>query len=636
MYLSQELIQKAIEEIKSIHSFYGIDFLAAKSAGLPIGQTISVSMDSVVREHMDKYFKPFAQSERYYRYYKPPKNNKWWTAKYPGSGSQSSRTRGHFSEAFIHDTKNQPRLWGWQPNYLDVLESQLPKSQKIPVFYLAVWLFRQHEWAQSAMESDIVQKFISEFNISHEELERLFDASIPSTIGDMVIFSEEPISAQTLIPQIGIPPDLPEEGGGILSYLQLQHVGPSQSLTFEPGKRLNLITGDNGLGKTFLLDTSWWALTGEWIDYPADPVDQASQNPLITYRISGEYTESSLISVKYDRETFSWPIPTDSQAIPSLLVYAQADNSFAVWDPAPRSRTGITRNNSALHLFKFSPEDVWFGLEDRESRRSISEGLLRDWVTWQRTRADEFNILTRVMKHLSPNDLGEFEPGQPIRVANESRMIPTLSLPYGDVAIIYTSEGMKRVISLAYLLVWAWNEHKIYSEQAGQEPQRRMVIIIDEIEAHLHPKWQRVILPALMSVQAELSKQLEVQFLVATHSPLVMASAEPVFDTDTDKIFNLDLVDQNFFQQKVILKEVPFVRYGVVDSWLTSDVFELSQPRNSLAESAVEDAKRIQLQDEPDQKVIREIHERLVQYLAADDDFWPRWLFFAEQNGVEV
>ena len=28
--------------------------------------------------------------------------------------------------------------------------------------------------------------------------------------------------------------------------------------------RVNLITGDNGLGKSFLLDSAWWVLTGAW------------------------------------------------------------------------------------------------------------------------------------------------------------------------------------------------------------------------------------------------------------------------------------------------------------------------------------------------------------------------------------
>jgi DNA repair exonuclease SbcCD ATPase subunit len=46
--------------------------------------------------------------------------------------------------------------------------------------------------------------------------------------------------------------------------LRLKNVGPASSMTLEFGDRLNLITGDNGLGKSFLLDIMWWSLTRKW------------------------------------------------------------------------------------------------------------------------------------------------------------------------------------------------------------------------------------------------------------------------------------------------------------------------------------------------------------------------------------
>ena len=46
--------------------------------------------------------------------------------------------------------------------------------------------------------------------------------------------------------------------------LRLKHVGPASSMVLDFGDRLNLITGDNGLGKSFLLDIMWWSLTRKW------------------------------------------------------------------------------------------------------------------------------------------------------------------------------------------------------------------------------------------------------------------------------------------------------------------------------------------------------------------------------------
>ncbi|WVM93026.1 ATP-binding protein [Halopseudomonas pachastrellae] len=50
----------------------------------------------------------------------------------------------------------------------------------------------------------------------------------------------------------------------MLKQLKLTNVGPAPLMELEFGERLNLITGDNGLGKSFLLDIAWWALTGKW------------------------------------------------------------------------------------------------------------------------------------------------------------------------------------------------------------------------------------------------------------------------------------------------------------------------------------------------------------------------------------
>lgn len=50
----------------------------------------------------------------------------------------------------------------------------------------------------------------------------------------------------------------------MLTNLVLDGVGPAKHLEAAFSERLNLITGDNGLGKSFLLDVAWFALTRTW------------------------------------------------------------------------------------------------------------------------------------------------------------------------------------------------------------------------------------------------------------------------------------------------------------------------------------------------------------------------------------
>ena len=125
--------------------------------------------------------------------------------------------------------------------------------------------------------------------------------------------------------------------------------------------------------------------------------------------------------------------------------------------------------------------------------------------------------------------------------------------------------------------------------------------------------------------------------IAATHSPLVMASIEPFFDVQKDKIFHIDLVHKNGAGMEVSVTNPDFVLYGSVNSWLRSEVFELKQARSIAAEKAIEDAKMLQLhRDNVLRSDVEEVSGRLMQYLSAHDEFWPRWTYFAEQYGVEL
>lgn len=50
----------------------------------------------------------------------------------------------------------------------------------------------------------------------------------------------------------------------MLKHLKLTNVGPSSEMEIDFGERLNLLTDDNGLGKSFLLDIAWWCMTRKW------------------------------------------------------------------------------------------------------------------------------------------------------------------------------------------------------------------------------------------------------------------------------------------------------------------------------------------------------------------------------------
>lgn len=50
----------------------------------------------------------------------------------------------------------------------------------------------------------------------------------------------------------------------MLNELKLTNVGPTPVMEVKFGKRLNLVTGDSGLGKSFLLDIACWSMNRKW------------------------------------------------------------------------------------------------------------------------------------------------------------------------------------------------------------------------------------------------------------------------------------------------------------------------------------------------------------------------------------
>jgi hypothetical protein len=178
MFLSIEQISKSLANLESIHPFFGITFLVCKAAKLRVGSAIKFAINAEEKKFLDQYYKPDPNSEYYYRVFRlSDKNKRWLSPKHASSGSQSTRTKRGFAKAFIHD--KDTNIWGWQRDYVEKLRSQLYRKRSIPAFDLAVWLFRERDWPSETTAKDIVKTFRKDFSITQDELQLLFDISIP-------------------------------------------------------------------------------------------------------------------------------------------------------------------------------------------------------------------------------------------------------------------------------------------------------------------------------------------------------------------------------------------------------------------------------------------------------------------------
>lgn len=132
---------------------------------------------------------------------------------------------------------------------------------------------------------------------------------------------------------------------------------------------------------------------------------------------------------------------------------------------------------------------------------------------------------------------------------------------WGKVPFAAIGDGYKGTLTwLMDLISWA----SLFADDIFDETIKG-IVLIDEIEQHLHPKWQRTIVTLLRNAFPK------IQFITTTHSPLVAADACKLLIDDLEsKLFHLRF-DGNFVQLseiEEILGELNF------DQILSSEAFD--------------------------------------------------------------
>ncbi|MBE9198811.1 MULTISPECIES: AAA family ATPase [unclassified Nodularia (in: cyanobacteria)] len=129
------------------------------------------------------------------------------------------------------------------------------------------------------------------------------------------------------------------------------------------------------------------------------------------------------------------------------------------------------------------------------------------------------------------------------------------------------------------------------------------IILIDEIELHLHPKWQRGIIPDLTRTFPNC------QFIVTTHSPQVISDVKP------EGIYILEKTDKGVIAKK------PQSSFGRDSNRILEDIMDVPERPQEIKESLL---KLFRMIDAGNLEDARKVRQQLANDIGSDEPEFVR------------
>jgi predicted ATP-binding protein involved in virulence len=372
----------------------------------------------------------------------------------------------------------------------------------------------------------------------------------------------------------------------------------TRSLRIEPDKNILILLGDNGFGKTTLLDAMATAMAPYSAQFPGIPDFQLSDFDVHIDRhgrrsnyltVDSKFVDgdSILSSKRYRKGTANTPkanyedlkrlaiankesIIAGEQDVelPVFAYYGTGRGKFHV----PERKRGFQQAFERWDCYKsaicpdtdFKRFFEWFDMMEDEERRERDR---------QRNFDYKSPILECVRKALSEMIDSYRNPRimtRPLRFVMD-RVEPDGSSH--ELRIEQLSEGYKIVIAMVADLAARMAEA---NPSMSNPLEANGIVLIDEVDLHLHPKWQRTILQDLHNVFRN------VQFIVSTHSPIIVIGAANIA-----QIINLN--DDNDSASEIITP----ISDSNVGQVLLSDLFGLKSLQSPEWDSEIQERDRI-------------------------------------------
>jgi predicted ATP-binding protein involved in virulence len=223
-------------------------------------------------------------------------------------------------------------------------------------------------------------------------------------------------------------------------------------------------------------------------------------------------------------------LKSPDEAIPVFAFYQSERIVSKLWDRggylAQSSQSSVYRNIFRTNFFYFDDFLKWFELEESFEDKIRLAGDFEYRNPKLEIVREALNLFLSKVSDASFSNLRVRRDRQAFLDTISSSL--TITKNGKDLNISQLSTGEKTTILLVVdiamrLAIANSGDKSLYGEG---------IVLIDEIDLHLHPQWQREVIPALLATFPNL------QFIVTTHSPQVLSKVkkESIFILEDGKL----------------------------------------------------------------------------------------------------
>jgi hypothetical protein len=372
-----------------------------------------------------------------------------------------------------------------------------------------------------------------------------------------------------------------------LSRVVLENIGPFASLDLRLTKEWNVLLGNNGCGKSTVLRAIAVGLCG------ADAKLWKGAGALLqTGKNSGS------IQLEIGVTTFRTDLVRDGDKVDvrsTTITPLQSKQWVAIGFPplrgsSLRESTGPSVSGSRYPQVDDLEPLIVGGADSRMD--DLKQWVINLSVAAEGTNQKEAAVAAATRSKVF-EILGALTPGVSCRFSRLDRRNWQVWVQTEDAEIPFglVSQGTHSVFGWVGALLLRLYE----TRQSPDSPESSAaLVLVDEIDAHMHPEWQQKLVPALRKLMPEL------QVVATTHSPLIVGSMQPGevtrFLRRDDASLDVATLDARILNFRA-------------DQILTSPAYSLASTRAGSTEDMIERYTSLLSKKEPDDKERQELEE---------------------------